>query len=135
MTLLLEVKIPTLPPSVNAVYAPVSVGPTTSRRGFNTIRMKKEATTWIQQATLFLPPVKLPKDSRFRMELAYHSNWYTKEGKPKIRDVRNYEKLVSDTIFRRYGLNDCMIWESLVTKIQNMDWEGVVVRLYEISPS
>jgi len=133
MTLLLEVTIPMLPPSVNRVYMPVHVRPQRGHGGFNTIRMTKEATDWIGQATLFLPPLKLPADQTFRMELSYHSNWFLKDGVTlKNKDVRNYEKLVTDTIFRRYALNDKLVWESLVTKMQDTEKEKVVVKLFTL---
>lgn len=128
---LLEIKIPMLPPSTNSIYAPVSVSPTSSRKGFNTIRMTKEATTWIAQATLFLPPAKLPTDCYYRMESEYRGNWHNKDGTIKRRDVRNLEKLVTDTIFRRYSLDDKLIWESLVCKVQS-DKDAVIVKLYKI---
>ena len=113
-----------LPPSTNAIYAP--------RRGGHGIIMRKEAVDWVSQATLFLPPLKLPDDVQYRMELAYYSNWYTKGGKVKTKDVRNYEKLVTDTVYRRYGLNDSLIWESLVYKVQDADKEKVVVKLFTL---
>lgn len=127
---LLSVKIPTLPPSVNSVYVPISIKSTTSRRGYNTIKMTKEATTWISQATLFLPPVKLPENTQFRMELEYHTDWYYKNGTLKNKDVRNYEKIITDTIFGRYKLSDRMVWESLVKKVQREGAEFVIVKLF-----
>jgi len=132
LNLVLEVTIPMLPPSVNAIYAPVNVAPTSSRRGFSTIKMRREAVEWIGQAALFLPPCKLGADTTYRMELEYHANWRTKSGELKNKDVRNYEKLVTDTVFRRYGLSDKLIWESLVVKVQNEEKEKVVVKLFTL---
>jgi Holliday junction resolvase RusA-like endonuclease len=129
----LDIKIPTLPPSANAIYAPVTVGSTSSRRGFNTITMRKEAITWIQQASLFLPPLRLDDSVTYRMEIEYHANWYTKQGEVKKKDVRNYEKLVCDTVCRRYSIDDKLVWESLVTKVQDTEKEYVIVRLYAIN--
>ena len=127
----LEVTIPILPPSVNKVYVPVTVRQR-GHKAYNSIRMGRDATDWIQQATLFLPPVRL-SDTLYRMVLEYHTDWYLKDGVTlKNKDVRNYEKLVTDTIFRRYGLNDKNVWESTVLKVQNQEKEKVVVRLYEL---
>jgi Holliday junction resolvase RusA-like endonuclease len=129
---LLEVTIPTLPPSVNKVYVPVTVR-TRGHKAYNSIRMGKDAVTWIEQATLFLPPVRLSDTIRYRMVLEYHTDWYLKDGVTlKNKDVRNYEKLVTDTVFRRYGLSDSLVWESVVTKVQNKEKDKVVVRLFEM---
>jgi Holliday junction resolvase RusA-like endonuclease len=128
----LDVKIPTLPPSANSIYAPVSVGPTLSKRGFNTITMTKEARVWIEHATLFLPPMRLDDTLRYRMELSYHANWYTKQGEIRKKDVRNYEKLVCDTVCRRYLLDDKLVWESLVVKVQDDTKEYVMVKLFTL---
>lgn len=127
MSKILEIKIPMLPPSANAIYAPVNLG----RKG-QSIIMKKGAVEWIKQATLFLPPRKVPDNVKLRMELEYHANWYTKDGSVKQKDVRNYEKLVCDTVCRRYGINDKLVWESLVTKVQSDEKEYVMVKLYTI---
>jgi predicted phosphoadenosine phosphosulfate sulfurtransferase len=132
MNLVLEVTIPMLPPSVNKIYAPMIVRGRKGAKGYQSIMLTKEATDWIQQATLFLPPAKLSDNQTYRMEIDLYSNWFTKEGKPKIKDCRNFEKLITDTVFRRYGLNDCWIWESLVQKVQSPEKDRIVVRLFEI---
>jgi hypothetical protein len=130
MNLVLEVTIPMLPPSVNKIYAPMIVRSRKGHKGYQSIMLTKEATDWIQQATLFLPPAKLSDNQTYRMETDLYANWFTKTGTVRIKDARNFDKLITDTVFRRYGLNDCLIWESLITKKQDKEKEKVVVRLY-----
>ena len=131
MTLVLEVTIPTLPPSVNKVYVPVTVRQK-GHKAFNTIRMGRDATDWKSQATLFLPPVRL-SDRLYKIVIEVHTDWYQKDGiTPKRRDVDNFVKLVTDTVFQRYHQDDKWVFDSRIIKVQNIEKEKVVVRLYGI---
>ena len=123
---LLTITIPSLPPSCNSMYDVLYSA--------HAIRLKPEARRWVTAASAFMGPCKEFKDSGlYEVLVEYRGQWFQKgkPDEPKTKDVRNYEKLITDTVFKRYGVNDKRIWKSTVEKVEAED-EEVIYRIWRL---
>lgn len=110
----LRFRIPSLPASMNAIYQVIF--------HLRRIEMKPEVRAWKTQAKQFVPAWKLPKDIEtgfLKLKLAFHGDWFFKNGKPRKIDLPNLQKVTVDVIAEKLGFDDCMIWAFEMEKVQD----------------
>lgn len=99
--------LPSFPVSVNRIYY--------INHNQRRVSLSNDALLWRTRTAPFVKPCKL--DGLLRITLEYESpDWYHKNGKLKRLDVANMEKLLLDTIFLKWGLDDSIIAEKLSYK-------------------
>lgn len=117
-------ELPRLPPSVNSIYNVIY----NQRR----IELKPEVWRWQTEARAYIPRAEWGDDTFFKIQLDYHSaKWFT--GKDKLRriDATNLEKMVIDTMFKKWDIDDCRIVERVCRKVVDVR-EFVSVRVIEV---
>ena len=108
----LHFSIPSLPPSVNALYNVLF--------SLRRVELKPEVRFWKTQAKQFMPvwSKKLNEQSRLIIKFTFCSNWYFKNGKLRKLDLQNLEKCLIDAIAERYGFGDECIFKKETLKVQ-----------------
>ncbi len=66
------------------------------------------------------PPVKL------KVTIEIHENWYTKKGEVKKKDIANREKFLIDSVFDALSIDDKMIFEHKMIKVQSEEEKAVI---------
>ena len=114
-------------PSVNCLYLAFV-------RGGKIIRVKtdiaKKLGKEVERQLFVLNTSKFDKfkDKKLFVTLGVHGNWYNKDGSVKKKDLANYEKFITDTVFDYIGLKDQFIFDYYLTKVQD-DIEGFVLQI------
>jgi hypothetical protein len=74
------------------------------------VRLTDQAALWKTRTIPFVKPCRWPQDWLLSLSLIYESpSWLTKKGTPRRIDVQNLEKLVIDTMFAKWGTDDCRL--------------------------
>ena len=95
----LQFVLPSFPVSFNQLYN------IDHRRRL--VTLSDAALLWRTRTTPFVKPCRWPGDWFLKLTLTYESpNWLTKAGNMRRCDVQNLEKLVIDTMFNKWGLDD-----------------------------
>lgn len=111
--------------------------PTSYNRAFNIIwglkecHLSPEAHNYKNRVKMSIPPTE-PIDGQLRIDIAYHYDFYYKNGKLKKIDTANCDKLLIDAICERLGCDDSVIKERQVKDFHNDKEEYVVVRIDKI---
>lgn len=105
--------IPSLPPSVNAIYNILF----SQRR----VEMKPEVRLWKSQAKEYIPRLTPLTDSHlFSLDVVFHYDFFYKNGKVKKFDSQNLLKVLCDAIAEKCGFADELVkfgsWESYHSK-------------------
>jgi len=64
------------------------------------------------------------------IEIFSSDNWFTKESKPKKKDVQNQTKALVDTVFDFFGLDDSLIFDHRVKKVHTLKKDKIGVSIY-----
>ena len=97
------------------------------------VRLRPDIARWKSNAKLFVPMFKVEGQPKLSLTMWFHSpEWYYLNGKMKVLDSPNLEKIVIDTMFERWGLNDCLIWHKESWKIEGAE-KKVEVMVKELS--
>lgn len=127
MGLILEFKVPVLPPSVNSLYG-------INARG-SSVRMflKPEGRRFKEQAKLFMPFKKFEEEERFFLHTEVHARWRCKNGSSRKLDVMNLDKIVCDAVAEKYfDAEDERIWKRLIEKVESEE-EFLFIRLFSVT--
>lgn len=123
---MVEINIPAFPPSVNHCYF---------HKG--AMRIKKPAYRDFEALVARRLPedMFLSKDSIFSVVIEFHSSdWVTKAGRPKRKDLDNLIKCTLDAIFRtqqEFGVTDAQIFHLVAHKLPGVE-EMVVVKIFDL---
>ena len=99
--------LPSFPTSVNRIYL--------INHTFRRVTLSDEALLWRTRTGAFIKPWKY--NGLIKLTLEYESNeWYFKNGKIRKLDLQNLEKLLIDTLFMKWGLDDSILAEKLSYK-------------------
>lgn len=94
--------LPSFPISFNKLYD--------IDHGRRLVRLSDTALLWKTRTIPFVKPCRWPEEWLLELTLEYESpNWLTKQGKLRRVDHGNLEKLVVDTIFAKWGWDDCRL--------------------------
>ena len=111
--------IPLMAPSMNALLY--------------CIRGRHEARPEVRQFRSvfksYLPTWCLASTGPYSLSLAFHENWYWKNGYPKKRDVPNLVKVCVDAIADRYGWDDSLLWQVQCEKVHDPTRIGIQITL------
>ena len=110
----LRFRIPSLPASMNAIYQIIF--------HLKQVQMKPEVRAWKTQAKQFVPRWKLSPQTEtgfMYLNLAFHGDWFFKNGKPRKIDLPNLQKITVDAIAEKLGFDDCMVWRFDTEKVQD----------------
>ena len=118
--------LPSLPPSMNAIYSIIY----SQRR----IELKPEVRLWKSKAKGFIPPWAMGEHEELELELNLHSNWIYKNGKARRLDLQNLLKVLIDAICEKWGVDDLRVRQIRATKVQ-ADQEKVVVHAKRVKVS
>ena len=98
----LQFVLPSFPSSVNKLY---DINHRQRR-----VYLSDDALLWRTRSAPFVKPCRL--SGLLRITLEYESpDWYYKNGNLKKLDVQNLEKLLLDTLFMKWGLDDSILAE------------------------
>lgn len=114
----LEIIIPLMPPSVNSAYTVKPQFRRNGRLGMG-IGMKADVRRFVSDAQYFMPARQLRDDVLYELKIELSTNWLTKAGELRRKDVGNYEKFLTDALFARYHLDDKLLWTRTVAKRQS----------------
>lgn len=118
--------IPGLPPSVNALYS--------VDRFTHEWILKPEAIIWRRDAHPYIPgPQPQFKGKKLQFIMRVHRDWYFKNGKMLKADVSNLEKFVHDTVAKKLGFDDLVIWKKSSEKVQDVNWIGIKIEVSVLS--
>ena len=81
------------------------------------VRLSDQAALWKTRTIPFVKPCRWPQEWLLKLTLVYESpSWLTKKGKLRRVDVQNLEKLVIDTMFAKWGMDDSRLVEIISSK-------------------
>lgn len=99
------------------------------------VYLSPEAKDYKKNAAYFVKEAYPPKQYRggpLRLVLEVVDDWFTKDGKVRRIDADNLIKLVQDAIFQNLDIDDSMVFDARVKKIQNKKvLPHVVVKITE----
>jgi len=115
--------IPSLPPSVNALYQIIY----SQKR----VELHPEARRWKSSAKEHVPRFSPSVGSLVAVDATFYYRFHYNNGKPRVFDAANLLKLLIDCVAEKCGFNDCLVrhgsWSSI-----NSDVERVEVVLREV---
>lgn len=115
--------IPSLPPSVNALYQIIY----SQRR----VELRPECSRWKSDAKGYMPRFQPADKTLVAVDATFHYRFHYANGKPRIFDAPNLLKLLIDAIAERYGFNDCLVRYGSWTSVDS-ESEKVEVVLREV---
>jgi len=124
---MIEVEIPIKTPSVNHLYGHARFGGMYIKPEAKKIRKEIEEILLSQIGTSF----EHVNDVMLKVDVEIHENWYTQKGEIKRVDLANREKFLIDSIFEAIGLDDKLIFEHTMKKVQD-EKERAIVRISKI---
>lgn len=105
----LQFTLPSFPTSFNRLYF--------INHNRRQVSLSDEALLWRTRSAPFVKACRWPSDWWLKLTLEYQSPaWLTKAGKAKRADISNFEKLIVDTMFMKWGWDDCRIIELISKK-------------------
>lgn len=118
----MEIKIPFKTPTLNHLYW---------HRG-NIKILKTEARELRKKIIKMCEKIEHELgEGLLKVEVAIHESWYFKNGAPRKTDIANREKFLIDSVFKGLGIDDCLIWENHMYKIDSKE-EFAVVAINEL---
>jgi len=124
---MIQIEIPMKTPSINHLYARGRFGNTYLKPEAKKIRQEIEDAILPAVGTSF----EHVDDKKLKVTVEIHENWYTKDKKIKRVDLANREKFLIDSVFIALGIDDKLIFEHCMRKIQD-DKEYAVVTIEEL---
>lgn len=80
---------------------------------FKECHLSPEARHYKAKVKALLPPVTFKDNTRYKIKIDYHGNWYCKNGNPKRVDIQNMSKLLLDAIFEQLDKDDSFVWSMI----------------------
>lgn len=113
----LRFTIPSLPPSVNALYQIIY----SQRR----VELKPEARRWKSNSKEHVPRFR-PREGRLvAVDATFYYPFHYANGKPRVFDAANLLKLMIDCIAEKCGFNDCLVrhgsWSSVDSAVEKVE--------------
>lgn len=119
-------QLPSLPGSVNEIFELNRPDSGLPRR-----RLKVEWAIWATKMMPHILPFRIEPMSIVRVDRWYHYPWFYKNGKWRVADVANMDKLLFDTLAKKLGINDLLFKQGWMGSRDRQDGK-VIVRLTEI---
>lgn len=119
-------ELPSLPGSVNEIYELNRPDSGLPRR-----RLKAEWAIWATRMMQHVPLFTVQPMSIVRIDRWYFYPWFYKNGKWRVADVANMDKLLFDTLAKKTGINDLFFKQGWMGSRDSVSGK-VVVRLREI---
>lgn len=116
------IKIPFKTPSVNIMYGHTMRGNFYLKKEGKDLR--KEIIEIVNNS---IDPIFYDTD-KLKVTVEIHENWYTKKDIVKKKDIANREKFLIDSVFEALELDDKMIFEHNMKKIQS-DKEFALIKI------
>ena len=116
---MLKFSLPSFPPSINRLYVINHV----QRRVF----LSDEALLWRTQQTPNIMPCRLGFDC-YKIPYCISRRELTKDGRLRKMDLQNLDKLVIDTLFMKWQLDDSLLTE-VVRRKEYHEYDRIVVIL------
>jgi len=117
---LVEMIIPFKTPSINHLYG---------QHGFHKY-LKPEAKKLREQINQIVQKIGVSSFSStsgpFKITVEIYEDWYTKNGEVKKKDISNREKFLIDSVFEALNIDDKMIFEHTMRKIQSNEEKAVI---------
>jgi len=120
---MIEIKLPFKTPTINHLYwhrGNIKIMKTEAKK------LREEIREIVQSDTCGLHDIS---DSKLKVRVEIHENWFCKNGSIKRKDVANREKFLIDSVFAALGIDDKFIFEHNIVKIQNKDSEFSVIKI------
>lgn len=121
--LVVSFTIPSLPPSVNALYQIIY----SQRR----VELKPEARRWKSESKKYVVGFRPKNGSLVAVDATFHYRFHTANGNQRVFDAPNLLKLLIDCIAEKIGINDCLVRHGSWTSVDSTD-ERVEVVLREV---
>ena len=103
----LEFVLPSFPVSVNRLYI--------INHNQRRVTLSDDALLWRTRSAPFVKPWR--QGGLIKLTLEYESpDWYYKNGNFRKLDIQNLEKLLIDTLFMKWGLDDSILAEKVSLK-------------------
>lgn len=115
--------IPSLPPSINALYD------IDYRR--RRVELKPAARQWKSSSKEYVLRFTIAEDSMLAIDFVFHYSYYNGRGNLRIFDSANLTKLAIDCICEKLGVNDCRVKSGSWSSVDS-EKEFVEVTLREI---
>jgi len=96
--------------------------------GIKQCQLSPEAHAYKNRVKMSMPPTN-KIEGQLRIDIAYHYNFYYKNGKLKKIDTANCDKILIDAICERLGCDDSIIKERQVRDYHNDKEEYTFVRI------
>lgn len=119
-------ELPSLPGSVNEIFELNRPDSGLPRR-----RLKAEWAIWATKMMPHILAFTIEPMSIVQVDRWYHYPWFYKNGKWRVADVANMDKLLFDTLAKKLGINDLLFKQGWMGSRNAVDGK-VVVRLTEI---
>lgn len=119
----LRFTIPSLPPSVNALYQIIYA----QRR----VELKPEARRWKSESKKYIVGFRPREGSLIAVDATFHYRFLTANGNQRVFDAANLLKLLIDCIAEKCGFNDCLVRHGSWSSVDSSD-ERVEVVLREV---
>lgn len=118
--------IPSLPPSVNAIYQIIFA----QRR----VEMKPEVRAWKTKAKEYVPRLNPMAESYLvTLDVTFTYNWFFKNGKLKKFDSQNLLKVLIDAVAEKAGFNDEIVKMGSWNSIHSEEKEQVEVVIRQVT--
>jgi len=124
---MIELEIPFKTPSINHLYGHTRFGSMYIKPEAKKLRKQIEDILLSSLGSSF----EHINDVMLRVEVEIHENWYTQKKEIKRADLSNREKFLIDSVFEAIGLDDKLIFEHTMKKVQD-EREFAIVRISEI---
>jgi hypothetical protein len=115
--------IPSLPPSVNALYQIIY----SQKR----VELHPEARRWKSSAKEHVVRFTPRQGALVAVDVTFHYRFYYQNGKPRVFDAANLLKLLIDCVAEKCGFNDCLVRHGSWSSVDSPD-EKVEVVLREV---
>lgn len=117
----MQIIIPFKTPTVNHLYTRNRFGNQCKTGEANNLKKQiVEMVNAIPIDPIREPPVKL------KVTIEIYENWYTKKGDVKKKDISNREKFLIDAVFDALNLDDKMIFEHKMIKVQSNEEKSII---------
>jgi Holliday junction resolvase RusA-like endonuclease len=108
----IRITVPGLPPSVNHYYK-------MSRWGGRYMTAEGVAFKKLVAEAVRTIEIKACANCRYRLRIDFCGSWTTKKGTTRRVDLDNYGKSSIDSLFEAIGVDDCMVFELRMNKVES----------------
>lgn len=120
----IKFRIPSIPPSMNDIYYHIK-----DHYGRYQYVLKGDVRLWKTKAKEYIPPFQVDPCQLLYINWVAVRSWYYQNGKPKVFDLTNLEKVLMDAITEQIGVGDHLVWDTKRTKLHSDSQEYVDVEV------